>query len=192
MKKNKIAFIPPLGVKGLLTWLLLLMLAVSACKKKNADPEPDLPPETQIGADTFGCYLNGVPWKPAYANSSGIFGRSILLLQYDPGDNYSFNLIAKQEKQPVNEWMAVFSWRVSSVGTYSLKKGSSNEGGHTYGSPTTGTIMNYDSGVISDGELVITKIDMQKRFISGRFWFKLEKQGITPINVTGGRFDVTF
>ncbi len=50
-------------------WLALmgvawLVLMASACRKTPPDPEPDLPPETQTGARTIGCYINGKPWVP--------------------------------------------------------------------------------------------------------------------------------
>jgi hypothetical protein len=50
-------------------WLALmgvmwLMFMATACHKTPPDPEPDLPPETQTGAGTIGCYINGKPWWP--------------------------------------------------------------------------------------------------------------------------------
>lgn len=51
-------------------WLALmgifwLFLMASSCQK-TPDPGPvlDLPPETQTGAGTIGCYINGKPWWP--------------------------------------------------------------------------------------------------------------------------------
>ena len=50
-------------------WLALmgvawLVLMASSCRKAPPEPEPDLPPETQTGAGTIGCYINGKPWVP--------------------------------------------------------------------------------------------------------------------------------
>lgn len=50
-------------------WLALLGVAwlvfmATACHKTPPEPEPDLPPETQTGAGTIGCYINGKPWWP--------------------------------------------------------------------------------------------------------------------------------
>jgi len=39
----------------ILAFFFLLSLTATQCKK---DPPPGLPPETQIGANTFGCYVN--------------------------------------------------------------------------------------------------------------------------------------
>ncbi len=56
--------------------LLAALLGLSQCKHKNPDPTPQpppdplaaLPPETQTGAGTFGCLVNG----KAYATVSPI------------------------------------------------------------------------------------------------------------------------
>lgn len=46
--------------------IALLALLLLACKKdKASDPapvQPKLPPATQTGANTFGCYVNGKPF----------------------------------------------------------------------------------------------------------------------------------
>jgi hypothetical protein len=58
MKKTFKAFwLALLGV----AWLIFM---ATACHKTPPDPEPDLPPETQTGEGTIGCYINGKPWWP--------------------------------------------------------------------------------------------------------------------------------
>jgi hypothetical protein len=53
-------------MKKLQTPLFLLCLfkqfSAASCKKEQPDPPPDLPPLTNVGAMTFGCYVNGEPW----------------------------------------------------------------------------------------------------------------------------------
>ena len=180
MKKNKIAFIPLLGVKGLLTWLLLLMLAVSACKKKNADPEPDLPPETQIGADTFGCYINGVPWK---AQGDGGWGRSLITLDQSGGNGW-FVLIGNDFTK--KEWIKLFHINILGTGKYSL--GKNTMGGIGYYTQN-GYFMSSDATEFS-AELTITRFDTLARIFSGRFWFKMTMPDGKIIDVTSGRFDI--
>ena len=43
-------------LKRLLLLCLALLLLANECKKENYDT---LPPETQEGKNTFGCYVNG-------------------------------------------------------------------------------------------------------------------------------------
>lgn len=60
MKKQVKAFwLALLGV----AWLIFM---ATACHKAPPEPEPDLPPETQTGAGTIGCYINDKPWWPKW------------------------------------------------------------------------------------------------------------------------------
>ena len=48
------------------------VLLISSCKKsKPSNPIDQLPPETQTGANTFGCLVNGEVFKPGGAQLSG-------------------------------------------------------------------------------------------------------------------------
>ncbi len=48
-----------------------------------------------------------------------------------------------------------------------------------------------DSDVVEDGMLTITKFDTKKNFVSGRFWFSLQK-GDIKYEAKDGRFDISF
>ena len=58
-------------MKKKLFFLLLPLIAAAwllACCRKETEPEdcpPDLPCATQMGVNTFGCYINGKPWVAA-------------------------------------------------------------------------------------------------------------------------------
>lgn len=41
-------------------FIISIFLYASSCKKKEA--QPDLPPYTETGANTFGCYIDGKPY----------------------------------------------------------------------------------------------------------------------------------
>jgi hypothetical protein len=53
-------------------WLALLMLTATLthCSKCKENIEPSMPPETQTGAGTFACRINGVVWQ--YKNPTGL------------------------------------------------------------------------------------------------------------------------
>ena len=60
-------------------YILLLAITIGftqCCKEKpnnnNDNDIPGLPPATQVGANTFGCLVNGVPWVPQGNNGGGI------------------------------------------------------------------------------------------------------------------------
>ena len=48
-------------LKRLLLLILAPLMLANQCKKENYDT---LPPETQTGANTFGCYVNGILFVP--------------------------------------------------------------------------------------------------------------------------------
>lgn len=52
----------------LIYFLTVTVLTASMCKKKPVDPIDQLPPETQTGANTFGCLVNGEVFKPGGRN----------------------------------------------------------------------------------------------------------------------------
>ena len=123
MKKNHL-FSPfggwgasPSGAEWLVRGLLLVLLFFVSCKKQSSEPEPDLPPETQQGADTFGCYLNGKPWKP----SPNEWGSRNLYVQLD---GQYFVLYAKYDEGSRFERIDFFSDKVTSLkeGEYPIKK----------------------------------------------------------------------
>ena len=51
-----------------------------SCKNQHA--EPDLPPETQAGANTFGCRINGRVWVPQAKKPSD--NNNLILLEVEP------------------------------------------------------------------------------------------------------------
>lgn len=48
-------------MKKFILWVTFATL-LCTCKKDDQDCPPDLPCATQVGANTFGCYINGEPW----------------------------------------------------------------------------------------------------------------------------------
>jgi hypothetical protein len=59
-------------MKQLLLLITSFILLSSSCQKeKLKNPTDELPPETQTGANTFGCLVNGQVFKPGGAQLSG-------------------------------------------------------------------------------------------------------------------------
>ncbi|TAG01448.1 MAG: hypothetical protein EAZ44_08460 [Cytophagia bacterium] len=173
-------------MKKLKIFAIILLLTIASCKKKQ-DPEPDLPPETQSGANTFGCYLNGVPWKP----SPKEFGNNTLYIQLD---GPYFVLYAKCNEGVRDEVMSFFSDKVTSIreGNYPLKKSATFDNRCTFWDYKKNIEMfSMDRDIVEDGLLTITKFDLNKRFVSGRFWFSLQKDNIR-YEAKEGRFDISF
>ena len=201
--------LPPLPMPKRLL-LLLAPLALLGCRKdvdtffnKLVPPPPPvtLPAETQSGANTFGCLVNGQVWE-AKNGPTSIVGNA-----YSPNARYSRREISvtafwrSESGGPVTSF-SFTAPRVVGPGVYPL-------GG--VGQPLGMAYLEslpYPSGrpYITDathlGTLTITRLDTAGRrpFVAGRFEFRAGARSNpggnvpppTPVEVviTSGRFDV--
>jgi hypothetical protein len=176
-------------------WLALmgvmwLFLMASSCRKAP-EPEPDLPPETQTGAGTIGCYINGKPWwpKPFFRTWSSPY----LEVTYggaNPGLIYLDAFIPNgTNSSSLN--LLVKPW---------AKKGN-NEIWYDP-SPGGNIFLSFDTTAFARGcgqfrldtlktrRLTITKLDtIGIGIISGTFEFTAKDQCGNVLNFTQGRFD---
>ncbi|MRX46438.1 DUF6252 family protein [Pedobacter puniceum] len=162
--------------------LIFLVFTNMQCKKGTVLPrsKEELPAITQTGANTFGFLLNGELWLP-----KAPLLREKLDLTYDPTyKDGSFGIIA-------NRYLSDTDQMELSIGLTGINKADRyffNDNGIIYRSTKSGCYYFEDRKV--SGSLIITKIDLNNKFISGTFEFKLEKDGCPTINATQGRFDL--
>jgi hypothetical protein len=167
-------------MKNLKFLQILLLFTLSACDGCEEELTT-LPPETQTGANTFGCYVNGelfvndgtAPWmnKPVDAEYHRI-STGIVLHSYSP-TGYIYLVV---EKSQPNVPMPI-----------SL----------AYYIPNGQRDCDYYGGE-NIGEIMVTKLDTVNRIISGRFQFPcycldrflIANSNDTIINITEGRFDI--
>ena len=166
--------------------LLLLMIAIS-CKKKQ-DPEPDLPPETQEGKNTFGCMLNGKLWR----NTADQPGFPALYAQVQGGgwvDIYAWN----RNGSDVSEYVSFVCDSLNQEGIYNLKNIINKASANYVNVKQNIHVSTANTSLIqNEGVLTITKYDKIRKIIAGRFWFKVQKQGGILYDVSDGRFDISF
>jgi ABC-type antimicrobial peptide transport system ATPase subunit len=152
--------------------LLLLSIGLSSmqCIKKYEEPKPTLPAETQTGANTFGCLVNGELWLPKsnfpYSSLNATIQFDILNLVANQGNKSSIVLVIRDLK---------------SIGEYSFSD-------KIYASFAFGD--NEDNATL--GKIIVTKYDKKDQIISGRFWFNAENSNGEIIHVTDGRFDLNY
>ncbi|MCU0447511.1 MAG: hypothetical protein MUE85_21650 [Microscillaceae bacterium] len=100
-------------------WLLCLSLAFATCKKKNV--EPKLPPETQVGANTFGCRVNGQVWVP-----SGNDGTPNMLPYFSPSINTfaigTYRIIGRNNIGSIYQNVGIALLGLTEIGIYPLAK----------------------------------------------------------------------
>jgi hypothetical protein len=164
--------------------LLGLSLLLAQCKHK--DLEPALPPETQTGANTFGCMLNGQAWQ-VKRGSPGFNS-----LWVSPEGNGWLTINASYRDDNRFESMRFFSTNIFGIGDYTINRELNNRA--IFSDSKKNIYMStFDTDVVSEGVLTITKFDMANHIISGKFWFKLTKQdGSMTYEATDGRFDIRF
>ena len=178
--------------------LLLICLITSNCKKHKttADPVSQLPPVTQVGANTFGCLVDGQVFVP----KGSLFSSPSLQCAYQYLDNSSskgfyFQLSAKHQYSSQNiEGVA--------IGTENLKindgefiLGDSFKENKAFGMYTkytdVGNLKLYTQDNAS-GRLVITRFDEVNQIVSGTFWFSVVVNPGDTVKITDGRFDMQF
>jgi len=183
--------------------LYALLLTLTQCSKCKNDPTPakpedQLPAATQTGANTFGCLLNGQPWKPNSFN-----GYPNLLLTYDPTYNGG-SLLIKAYRYPDGakqaQYIGLGGDQLTKMGTYTL----TSPGSPTPSGPQIGFFFSdgnrsspcdYYSlrqGATVTGQLTISRFDMTNKVVSGTFQCILEQPNCETITITQGRFDSKF
>lgn len=158
---------------------VLLVLLLTSCEKNPFAPGTELPKETTIGANTFGCLVNGKVWR----NGGIYFPNSSLTVDL----NYS-NLLIKATRQ-VKDTLSGISVSIFKpaigLGEFTCDSLSINIlytliiGGSVYDYPRT-----------HEGKIEITRYDLVNRIVSGRFEAKFQLEGYEEIVITKGRFDL--
>ena len=182
-------------MKQLILIVLSFILLSSSCRKnKSGNPVDQLPPETQIGANTFGCLVNGEVFKPGGAQLSG--GSLNCNYQFlDKG--YYFRLSAAKQPSGSSTQTAV-SLFTDSLKIYQGEKLilKNRTKGNPYGQYLgIGNNINdwlYETSASYIGELWIKKLDSINQIVSGTFWFDAVNSNGQMIEIREGRFDVKY
>ena len=169
--------------------LFLFTLLISASCKNDDDtptsPIDQLPPATQIGAQTFGCLINGEAFIPDVFGSGApkafyqfVDGAYTFVISSSSGGGTSFVGIGIGgiDVQQLNET------------TYNLIEESS---GNTFGKMVK-VLDAYTTSVNNPGLLNITNFDDVNGIISGTFEFTVLDNEGKEIKITDGRFDMLY
>jgi hypothetical protein len=168
--------------------IILIVMTFATCKK-------GLPIETQTGADTFGCFLNGELIIP---RGGGITpNHDCYYQQLAAGDSgFVFHVSGSDNKIPTNVKgiaINVGGMKIKEGMTIPLKKGNDYKTGRgqcTYENSYFGHIY-YTNDTIS-GFVHISKFDEVNQIAAGTFAFKAKNSFGDSVNITDGRFDMHF
>ena len=179
---------------------LLLLLLLSACSLFDRDrpvPEPQLPPLTNVGANTFGCLVDGELWLPesdnwSYVPVRGMFSNGTLLTighRINGKDSISQGLILKvigvfhPDTFHLGYWERDYPFEASNASFADF-------GNVFFDYQTQGMQASADAGTV-----IITSIDTAStsatRHVAGTFEFKgFNEETNRWVSITEGRFDV--
>lgn len=157
---------------------IILVLALASCKK---DKDDGLTKETQIGANTFSCKINGTNFFPA----QNLFSPKPIFATYNDGKYPYFMVSGRNFSKDIKVEIEMKIYGVLTVGTYQLNDENIATLGYRYIDNDV-----YTTTKNNTGEITFTRVDHQAKIYSGRFSFS----GINPAgnvnHITRGRFDV--
>ncbi len=185
--------------------ILFFFLLLLSCSKSDPaeDPLAKLPAETQVGANTFGCLINGLVFYPRDGTST-LFnpgGEGLILWGAPGGTNEYHELEIRNLKdaKPANSMM-IHLQGVGQIGAGVYMWHESN-----FHSGIDGLMQNYVYAKIynpavngwqyygsyeNSGKVTITKYANDNTIVSGNFSGKLRLQnGTEEIDILSGRFD---
>lgn len=161
--------------------ILITTFTLCSCDKDNdkpTNPVSQLPPATQVGANTFGCLINGEPFVVSNtSNQTAIYQGGVLQIGGGIDNSIMDKRISINISAPINlntpydltlfpNNLAIFV----------------NNGEGCY----------YDYDHTTSGTLTITKFDQTNFIISGTFNFSTQTNECENINITNGRFDLQY
>lgn len=171
--------------------IILFITGAAGCRKYSSHPAQVLPPETHLGLNTMGAYVNGKLFIP---QGSGTY----------PGNYYSASIgwplvslnLGWQDEESVN-----FTSISIDLDSIQLTQGTTYTLGTPLDSPYTGyaqwaSFRNWLNGDIYNtsaqltGQVTIDYYDPAIGIVSGNFAFDAVDYNSDTVHVTQGRFDM--
>ena len=183
---------------SLLKTVLFLTILLGLSCSNNDDPQEQLPPITQNGANTFGCIINGEVLIPK--DGIGIPQPRGLTIARRPNKNFIID--AANLKDTSGDRIYIYIYNLTSTGTYSFGLSNGEEDltfkpdfpycwVRTFDTTTGGIryFSNTDSGTIT-----ITKLDTVNKIVSGTFRLTVfnKDNPHETIEISDGRFDINW
>ncbi len=178
--------------------LCISLFFITACKKHTFTPAVDqLPAETQTGANTFGCLVNGKVFKPHGSGLTPFLGCFYQNLYGTDDPGYHFGLYAF-DKSNVQDFASVEVGLDSieikenliiPLTKYLIPGYGDGQYGH-YKAGQTGILYHTNDNL--KGELNVKHFDSVNQIMSGTFWFNAVSNNGDTVKITDGRFDMHY
>jgi len=175
-----------------------LVLLSAKCKKDNQGPVSELsklPAATQIGANTFGCLVNGTAFTP---KNLGFFQGPDLRCEYSDiyGEGHYFMLsVANKDKNNTLSQIVVETNALAIAQGQTIVLNIKNNGNADAFYDlimNDGTENRYVTNNTVSGQLIITRLDQLNGIVSGTFYFNAINSINDTVKVTNGRFDMAY
>lgn len=179
-----------------LALILLLLLSAASCKKnKIKDP---LPPATQTGANTMGCYVNEKPWLPDTRDNGSIPRlKAISAVFWNTSSQLLFTFYRQRDGD--NQNLDIYLKKFAGIGDYHMDgiskiigvPGSYGELNNYIYFSDRNINKRYVTNAHFQGTVKISYYNEIERIISGTFQFKAQNYdgNLDSVVVTSGRFD---
>ncbi len=177
--------------------LFFITLTTSECKKhKPGNPIDRLPPETQTGANTFGCLVDGKAFVPKGIGLNPRLTCYYQYIYYPSPSGYVFQVSASDNSKPsspINVNISIDSLSLKNGETYELQtQGIKGIAYGNYRKFINSTLDDFFTYSPSSGQLILKKFDEINQIASGTFWFNGVDASGDTVHVTNGRFDMQF
>lgn len=167
----------------ILLFILLIPLLASQCAKD--DMEPQLPPITMEGKNTFGCRVNGEIWIPEAPFS--LYDSK--LDSYYNSDIGGLNIAATREVPESNVFQSV---TISGEDIFEAGDFEYNNTQYKDFDATFCINFRFLLDTTLGDKLKILYLNTENRIISGTFEFTAVNDECDPVVITDGRFDVQY
>jgi hypothetical protein len=177
----------------------LILTILSACSKPGQAPAT-LPPITQIGANTFGCKINGQVWVPNFPCYYSNSGQTQLA--------YNISAVDSASDLPIYFAILAGNFNGYKYGQSYFKIYCNNINGPVsylrgVGNVADSLHLEFDATIDASGDFLqygpegnpavfqITKLDTVNGIVSGIFNFNVYASGgVDSLSITEGRFDL--
>ncbi|MBX7204196.1 MAG: hypothetical protein K1X81_02120 [Bacteroidia bacterium] len=160
--------------------LSFLGLLLCSCWNQNDDPKPpdQLPPYSQIGANTMGCLVNGRVFIPI---KHDLYGYSF--------EYYQNDLTLYIDRDGERVYIALNDKSVIDTGEYDLTYIETKRIAIYYPPPFAKA---FGTNPTHTGKLHIRYWDKQKHIMAGTFHFDAVREDSALVHITQGRFDMVY
>jgi len=166
--------------------IVCCVLQSTSCKK---DSPEKLPAITNDGRDTFGCFVDGKAFLPS---GPLLYGGTLNAVYSLVDGKMSLRIYSKNSKNGVVQRIDFISKDIELTEgkTYNLQKDAKTDNILAiYQKGENQHVREYYVTSPLNGELHISKLNVEQRILSGTFWFDAKSEGNT-VEVRDGRFDL--